>query len=45
LGNILNAVKSFEEADWNSLKEIGIDTRKVAQSYLDAIRWGEDLPK
>jgi len=45
MGSILKAVKSYEEADWDSLKGIGVDSRKVAQSYLDAIRWGEGLPK
>jgi EAL and modified HD-GYP domain-containing signal transduction protein len=44
MGRILSAVKSFEEADWTTLDRFGVDSRKVAQSYLDAIRWGEETP-
>ena len=45
MGHILSAVKSFEMADWNEFDRLGADSRKVAQSYLDAIRWGEENPQ
>ncbi|HLQ76591.1 MAG TPA: HDOD domain-containing protein [Terriglobia bacterium] len=43
IGNVLAAVLAFEQADWGALDKIGIDSLKVASSYLDAIRWGEEL--
>lgn len=47
LGQILKYVIAYEQADWCSLPEIGIDNQTAKSAYLEAIQWtrqvGEEI--
>jgi EAL and modified HD-GYP domain-containing signal transduction protein len=43
LGHTLSAVLAFEQAEWESLDDLGIEPERVANACFDAVTWGEDL--
>jgi EAL and modified HD-GYP domain-containing signal transduction protein len=43
LGRILTAVLAFEQADWEKLDQLGVESERVANACFEAVRWGEDL--
>jgi len=47
LGHLLNAVKAYENADWEQVNNhchvLGISEELFASQYADSIKWGDDF--
>lgn len=47
LGHLLNAVKSYEKADWDKVShycnELGISEEHFASQYADSVKWSDDF--
>lgn len=47
LGHLLNAVKSYEKADWEQVnyycKVLGIPEQLFASQYAESVKWGDDF--